>query len=79
MTGLGIQAWALLLGGLRMAFWHSSVMELLEVLRVLANAYRLASPTGSSDVVYGRFAAGFCKTVIAGAVCNAASRSMRAN
>jgi hypothetical protein len=74
MTGLGIQEWGLLLNGLRIGFWHSNVMELLEVLRVLSHSYRLASMGGSSDVVFSRFTLGFCRTVVAATVCKLAWR-----
>jgi hypothetical protein len=74
MTCLGIQAWVLLLSGLRIAFWHSNVLELLEVLRVLGNSYRLASMGVSSGVVFGRFTLAFCRAVVMGAVCNLGSR-----
>ena len=65
MSALGIQAWALLLSGVRIGSWHSNVVELLEVLRVLGNSYRLASVGGSSCVFLGRFALGFFRTVVA--------------
>jgi hypothetical protein len=74
MTSLGIQAWVLLFNGFRTEFWHDNVMELLEVLRVFGNSYRLASMGGSSGVVFSRFTVCFCRTVVAGAASNLASR-----
>ena len=65
MSALGIQAWALLLSGVRIGSWHSNVVELLEVLRVLGNSYRLASMGGSSCVFLSRFTLGFFTTVVA--------------
>ncbi len=64
MTGLGIQAWGLLLNGLRIGFWHGNVMDVLEILRVFGHSYRLASMGGSSVVVFSRFTLGFCWTVV---------------
>ena len=72
MTGLGIQVWGLLLNGLRIGSWHSNVMELLEVLRVLGHSYRLASMGGGSGVVFSRFTLAFCTTLVAATVCKLA-------
>ncbi len=74
MTGLGIQAWLLSLIGVRTAFVHREIMEVLELLHILGNSYRLASLGVGSAVVYGRFTLGFCRTVVVGAACNLASR-----
>ena len=64
MISLGIQMWAQLLNGIRMAFGHVYLTELAGFLQILGNAYRLASPTdGGSGVVYGRFTVGFCRAV----------------
>jgi len=74
MTGFGIQAWLLSSIGIRTAFVHREIMEILELLHILGNSYRLASLGGGSAVVYGRFTLGFCRTVAVGAVCHLASR-----
>ena len=73
MTGLGIQAWLLSSIGIRTAFAHREIIEMLEVLHILGNSYRLASLGVGSAVVYGRFTLDFCKAVVIGAVCNLAS------
>jgi hypothetical protein len=74
MTGLGIQALTLLLNGLRIGFGHNNVMELLEVLRIFAHSYRLASMGNGSGVVSGRFTLAFCRTVVAAVICKIAWR-----
>ena len=75
MSGLGVQAWVLLLAGLRMALCHSDVMQWLEIARVFGHSYRLASAGIGSGVMLGRFTVGFCKVVVAGAAGHLASRS----
>jgi hypothetical protein len=71
MTGVGIQAfsvqaWAQLLSGIRIAFGHTYVAELLDVFQVFGNAYRLASVTvGDFSQDFGRFTAGFCQAIVA--------------
>jgi hypothetical protein len=66
MTSLGIQAWVQLLNGVRMMIAHTCFAEPFNVLQLLGNSYRLASTTGaSSGVVYGRFAVGFCRAIVA--------------
>jgi hypothetical protein len=71
MTGLGsqaflgIQALAPLLNGIRTAFGHGDFMELLGALHILGNSYRLASMGAGSTMLYGRFTAGFCRTIVA--------------
>ena len=60
MTGLGIQAWLMSLIGIRTAFVHREIMEMLEVLHILGNSYRLASLGVCSPAVYGRFIVNFC-------------------
>jgi hypothetical protein len=66
MTSLGLQLWAQLLSGIRIAFGHMYFTELCDVLRALGNSYRLASTTGGgSGFVYGRFTAGFCRAIVA--------------
>ena len=74
MTGLGIQAWLLSLIGIRTAFVHREILEMLELLHILGNSYRLASLGVGSAVVYGRFTLGFCRTVVIGAAYDLASR-----
>ena len=69
MIGLGIQALGLLTNGLRIGFWHSDVVELLEVVRVLGQSYRLASMGDSSCMVFGRFMFCFGRTVLAATLC----------
>ena len=73
MTALGIHAWLLSSIGIRTAFVHREIMEMLELLHALGNSYRLASLGVGSALVYGRFTLGFCRTVVIGAVCNRAS------
>ncbi len=76
MTGLGIQAWLMALIGIRTAFVHREIMEMLEVLHILSNSYRLASLGVGSAVVYCRFTLAFCRTVVVIAACNLASRAI---
>jgi hypothetical protein len=73
MTGLGIQTWVLPLIGIRSALAHSELMEVLEVIHILGNSYRLASLGVGSGIVYGRFTLDFCRTVAASIVWNVAS------
>ena len=63
MTGLGIQAWGLLLIGIRSAFAHHEIMEMLEVLQILGNSFRLASVGVGSSLVYARFTFNFCRAI----------------
>ena len=72
MTGLGIQAWALVLIGLRVGFRHNDVMELLEVLRVFAHSYRLASMGCGSAISFNRSMLCFCRTLVEAAMCKTA-------
>ena len=51
MTGFGIQAWLLSSIGIRTAFVHREIMEILELLHILGNSYRLASLGVGSAVV----------------------------
>jgi hypothetical protein len=74
MTGLGIQTWVLPLIGIRSALAHSELMEVLEVIHIVGNSYRLASLGVNSGIVYGRFTLDFCRTVAASIVWNVASR-----
>jgi hypothetical protein len=74
MTGLGIQAWVLSLIGVRAALSHREYLEILEVLRILCNSYRLASLGAGSTVIYGRFTFDFCRIIAAGTARNLASR-----
>jgi hypothetical protein len=76
MTGLGIQAWLLSVIGIRTAFVYREIMEMLEVLHILGNSYRLASLGVGSAVVYCRFTLAFCRTVVAAVACNLTSRAM---
>jgi hypothetical protein len=62
---LGIQALAQPLNGIRTAFGHSDFMELLGVLHILDDSYRLASMGVGSMMLHGRFTAGFCRTIVA--------------
>jgi hypothetical protein len=57
VISLGIQMWAQLLNGIRMAFGHVYLTELAGFLQILGNAYRLASPTdgGSGVAIHRRF------------------------
>ena len=77
MTGFGIQAWLLSSIGIRTAFVHREIMEILELLHILGNSYRLASLGVGSAVVYGRFTLGFCSAVVTAAICNLASLKQR--
>ena len=64
MTGFSLQTWVQLLGGVRMAFGHTYLLGVFNVLQVLGDACRFASMTGSgSGLVVGRFAAGFCRAI----------------
>lgn len=74
MTGLGIQAWVLSLIGIRAALSHRECLEILEVLRILGNSYRLASLGAGSIVIYGRFTFDFCMIIAACTARNIASR-----
>ena len=76
MTGLGIQAWLMSLIGIRTAFVHREIMEMLEVLHILGNSYRLASLGVGSAAIYCRFTLAFCRTVVVIAACSFASRAM---
>jgi hypothetical protein len=62
MTGLGLQT-VLSLIGIRSALAHHEIMEMLEVLHALGNAYRLASSGMNLGVVYARFTLNFCKAI----------------
>ena len=76
VISLGIQMWAQLLSGIRMAFGHVYPTELAGFLQILGNAYRLASPTdGGSGVVYGRFTVGFCRAIAARVICTIGDRA----
>ncbi len=76
MISLGIQMWAQLLNGIRMAFGHMYLTELSGFLQVLGNAYRLASTTdGGSGVVYGQFTVGFCRAIAARVICAIGDRA----
>lgn len=74
MTGLGIQAWVLSLIGIRSALAHRELLEMLEVLHILGNSYRLASMGAGSTVLYGRFTFDFCRTIAAGRARSFVSR-----
>jgi hypothetical protein len=74
MTGLGLQAWLLSLIGIRAALAHREYLEILEVIRILGNSYRLASLGVGSTVVYGRFTLDFCRVIAAGIARNLSSR-----
>lgn len=74
MTGLGIQTWVLSLIGIRAALSHREYLEILEVLRILGNSYRLASLGAGSSVIYGRFTFDFCRII---AACTARSIASR--
>ncbi|WP_407154188.1 hypothetical protein [Bradyrhizobium sp. STM 3557] len=67
MTSFGIQALILPLIGFHAASIYHELLEALELARVLANSYRLASSGLGSGLIYGRFIFDFCKTVAAGA------------
>jgi hypothetical protein len=75
ITSLGIQAFvgipalAQLLNGIRVASGHSDFMELLGVLHILGDSYRLASMGVGSTMLYGQFTAGFCRTIVA-SICH---------
>jgi hypothetical protein len=73
MTGSGIHAWVLPLIGGRSDFAYQEIATMLEMIHVLGNSYRLASSGLVSSVLYGRFALGFCKALVIGAVGNIAS------
>lgn len=74
MTGLGIQTWVLSLIGIRATLSHREYLEILEVLRILCNSYRLASLGAGSTVICGRFTFDFCRIIAAGTARNLASR-----
>lgn len=74
MTGIGIQAWVLSLIGIRAALSHREYLEILEVLRILCNSYRLASLGAGTTVIFGRFTFEFCRIIAAGTARNLASR-----
>jgi hypothetical protein len=77
MTGSGIHAWVLPLIGGRSDFAYQEIATMLEMIHVLGNSYRLASSGLVSSVLYGRFALGFCKALVIGAVGNIASHGRR--
>lgn len=77
MTGSGIHAWVLPLIGGSSAFLYQEIAPMLELIHVLGNSYRLASSGLVSSILYGRFAMGFCRAVVIGAVGNFASRRLR--
>jgi hypothetical protein len=53
------------LGSIRIVFGHVCLAELFDVLQAFGSSYRLASATsGSSEVLYGRLVAGFCRTIV---------------
>jgi hypothetical protein len=62
MTGIGLHT-LLPLIGIRSALAHHEIMEMLEVLHALGNAYRLASSGMNLGAVYARFALGFCRAI----------------
>jgi hypothetical protein len=65
MTGLGVQI-LLPLVGIRSAFAQHEIMEILEIVQALGNAYRLASSGASLSCFCGRFALGFYRSVLTG-------------
>jgi hypothetical protein len=67
MTGLGIQAWVLSSIGIRSALLYCQAMEVLDILHVLGNSYRLASFGVYSGAVYGRFIFDFCRAAVTSA------------
>ncbi len=69
MTGFGIQIWMLSMIGIRSAVAHREIMEMLEIVHILGNSYRLASSGFGSTALLGRFTFGFCKTMAVGVVC----------
>jgi hypothetical protein len=75
ITSLGIQAFvgipavAQLLNAVRIASGHSDLTELLGVLHILGDSYRLASMGVGSTMLHGRFTASFCRTVVA-SICH---------
>ena len=73
----GMQAWVLCLIEVRSASAYQEIAPMLEMIRVLGNSYRLASSGVGSGVLYGRFAIGFCRALLIGAVGNFASRRLR--
>jgi hypothetical protein len=58
-----------LLNGLRIGFWHTNALLLLEVLRVVCQSYGLASMGGNSGVVFGRFTIDFCRALVVTTLC----------
>lgn len=49
--------------GVRSVFTHREIMELIELLRILGNSYRIASSGVGSGLLYVRFALYFCRTI----------------
>jgi hypothetical protein len=77
MTGSGIQAWVLCLIGIRSASAYQEIAPMLDMIQVLSNSYRLASSDAGSSILYGRFAIGFLRAAVIGAVWKFASRRLR--
>lgn len=58
-----VLTWILALICARSVLTHREIMELIEVLRILGNSYRLASSGLGSGLLYVRFAFYFCRTI----------------
>ena len=65
MTCFGVQM-LLSLIGIRSAFAQHEIMEIIEIVQALGNAYRLASSGASLSWFCGRFAFDFYRDALAG-------------
>src|SRR5205807_4504989 len=66
MTSAATLTWRLSMIGIRSSLAHQEIMEILEVLHVLGNSYRLACSGGGSGFLYVRFIYNFCRALAAG-------------
>lgn len=66
MTSAAALTWVLSLIGIRSTLAHHEIMEMIEVLRALGNAYRLACSGGGSGLLYVRFMYNFCRALAVG-------------
>ncbi len=66
MTSAATLTWLLSFIGIRSALAHHEIMETIEFLHALGNAYRLACSGGGSGLFYVRFMYNFCKALAVG-------------
>lgn len=66
MTSAATLTWVLSLLGIRSTLAHHEIMEVIEILHALGNAYRLACSGGASGFLYVRFMYNFCRAMAVG-------------